>query len=222
MCIHRRHALAARLLHYAFPKGAVSIPPVVNGHGMTTRAKSDFHFLSVYQATTLSLVPRTFRSVLTDPNWRAAMDAEHSAPMENNTWDLVLWHPRAHVVSGKWIFKHKLHVDGTLERYKAQWVLRGFTQRLGIDFDVTFSSVVKPATVRIVLSLALSHGWVVHQLYLKNVFLYRTLSEMVYAPQPTGFEDPLRLDFVCRLNMSLYGLKQGPRAWYNSYLVTLG
>jgi hypothetical protein len=64
--------------------------------------------------------------------------------------------PQANVVNGKWISKHKFSADGTLERYKARWVLRGFTQRLSVDFAETFSTVVKPATVRTVLSLALS------------------------------------------------------------------
>ena len=64
--------------------------------------------------------------------------------------------PQANVVTGKFIFKHKFSADGTLEQYKARWVLREFTQRLGVDFAETFSPVVKPVTVRTVLSLALS------------------------------------------------------------------
>ena len=129
------------------------------------------------------------------------------------------------MVTGKWIFKHKLQADGSLERYKARWVLRGFTQRPGVDFDETFSPVVKPATVRTVLSLALSRRWPIHQLDVKNAFLHGTLSETVYCAQPVGFEDPARPDFVCRLNRSLYGLKQAPRAWYSrfaTYLLSLG
>jgi len=94
------------------------------------------------------------------------------------------------VVTGKWIFKHKFWSNGSLERYKARWVLRGFTQRPGVDFDETFSPVVKPATVRTVLSLALSRRWPIHQLDVKNAFLHGTLSETVYCQQPSGFEDP--------------------------------
>ena len=90
------------------------------------------------------------------------------------------WPARANVVTGKWVFKHKFNADGSLERYKARWVLQGFTQRPGIDFSETFSPVVKPATVRTVLSLALSHHWLIHQLDVKNAFLHETLSETVY------------------------------------------
>src|SRR6185295_14807151 len=115
--------------------------------------------------------------------------------------------------------------DGTLERYKARWVLRGFTQRPGIDFAETFSPVVKPATVRTVLSLVLSRSWPVHQLDVNNAFLHGTLSETVYCSQPARFVDSSRPDMVCRLNKSLYCLKQPPRAWYSrfaTFLLTLG
>jgi hypothetical protein len=129
------------------------------------------------------------------------------------------------MVTGKWIFHHKLHADGSLDRYKARWVLRGFTQQPGIDYDETFSPVVKPATVRVVLSLALSQNWPIHQLDVKNAFLHGTLTETVYCIQPTGFVDSSRPDFVCRLNKSLYGLKQAPRACHHrfaSHLILLG
>jgi len=129
------------------------------------------------------------------------------------------------VVTDKWVFKHKFKADGSLERYKARWVLRGFTQRPSIDYDETFSPVVKPATVRTVLSLAVSRKWPVHQLDVKNAFLHGHLSETVYCAQPSGFEDSSRPDYVCHLNRSLYGLKQAPRAWYSrfaSFLLQLG
>jgi hypothetical protein len=109
--------------------------------------------------------------------------------------------------------------DGTLEWYKARWVLRGFTQWPDVDYDETFSSVVKPATVHMVLSLA------VHQIDAKNVVLHGTLSETVYCSQSVGFLDPSQPNRLCRLNKSLYGLKQVPRAWYNwfaMYLLTMG
>jgi hypothetical protein len=112
-----------------------------------------------------------------------------------------------------------------LEWYKACWVLHDFTQRPGIDYDETFSSVVKSATVRTVLSLAVSRFWPVHQLDVKNVFLHDTLSETVYCSQPTGFVDPAQPDHVCLHNKSLYGLKQTPQAWYSqftTYITSLG
>jgi hypothetical protein len=149
------------------------------------------------------------------------MEEEHAALLQIHTWDPVPRPPHANVVMGKWIFKYKFNEDGTLERYKARWVLRGFTQRSGVDFSETFSPVVKSAMVHTVLSLALSRLWPVHQLDVKNGFLHGTLSETVYCVQPFGFEDPAHPDFVCQLNKSLYGLKQAPRAWFNRFATYL-
>lgn len=132
--------------------GAVPTPPVTNQHAMTTRAKAGYRIPAVYHTSPLSPLPKTFRNALADPNWRAAMEEEYAALLQNHTWDLVPRPSGANVVSGKWIFKHKLLADGSLERYKARWVLRGFTQRPGVDFGETFSPVVKPTTVRTVQS----------------------------------------------------------------------
>jgi hypothetical protein len=176
-------------------------------------------------ASTPSLIPSSVRAVLADPNWRAAMEDEYGALMSNGTWELVSRPRNSNVVTGKWIFTHKLHTDGSFDRYKARWVLRGFIQRPGVDYDETFSPVVKPATVRTVLSIAVSRDWPIQQLDVKNAFLHGTLTETVYCSQPTGFADPAHPDLVCRLKKSLYGLKQVPRAWYNrfaSFLLSQG
>ena len=193
---------------------------------MATRGKSEYRQPRLALHTeALSPVPRSCRDALANPHWRRAMEEEHAALLDNHTWDLVPRPAKANVVTGKWIFKHKFHADGSLDRYKARWVLRGFTQRPGVDYDETFSPVVKPATVRTVLTLAHSRDWPIHQLDVKNAFLHGTLSETVYCSQPTGFADPAFPEHVCKLNKSLYGLKQAPRAWYSrfaTYLLSLG
>jgi len=186
------------------------VSPVTNAHSMRTRGKSGFiqpvDRLNL-SAAVLSPLPASVRSALVDPNWRAAMQSEFDALKANDTWTLVPRPPGVNIVTGKWVFRHKFLSDGSLDRYKSRWVLCGFTQRPGIDYDETFSPVVKPATVRLVLSLALSRSWPMHQLDVKNAFLHGHLTETVYCAQPSGFVDASRPDHVCRLNRSLYGLK---------------
>jgi hypothetical protein len=149
------------------------------------------------------------------------MEAEYEALQANHTWDLVPSPPGTNVVTGKWIFKLKLHADGSLEWYKARYVLRGFTQHPRVDYDETFSPVAKPATIQTVLTLALSRDWPVHQLDVTNAFLHGTLTETIYCTQPVGFVNPAHPDMVCKLNKSLYGLKQAPRAWYSRFATFL-
>ena len=100
------------------------------------------------------------------------------------------------------------------DKHKDHLVARGFTQQYGIDYHDTFSPVVKPVTVRLVLSLAVSRGWCLHQIDVSNAFLHGFLDETVYMQQPLGFEDSQYPRHVCKLQRALYGLKQSPRAWH--------
>ena len=112
----------------------LAITPVANAHSMHTRGKSGFiqpvDRLNL-SAAALSPLPGSVRSALVDPNWRAAMQSEFDALKANDTWSLVPRPPGVNIVTGKWVFRHKFLADGTLDRYKARWVLRGFTQRPG-------------------------------------------------------------------------------------------
>ncbi|GJW25776.1 ribonuclease H-like domain-containing protein [Tanacetum coccineum] len=101
--------------------------------------------------------------------------------------------------------------------YKARLVANGCSQQQGIDCDKTFSPVVRPATIHMVLSLSVSRNWPIHQLDVKNVFLHGQLFETVYMHQPPGFVDSSKLDYVCHLQKSLYGLKQAHRAWFQRF-----
>ncbi|GKA29513.1 ribonuclease H-like domain-containing protein [Tanacetum coccineum] len=115
------------------------------------------------------------------------------------------------------LFKHKFHAGGTLSRYKARLVANGSSQQLGVDFDEMFSPFVKLATIRTVLSLAVSRQWLIHQLDVKNSFLNGDLSETVYMHQPFDFVNNQYPHHVCHLQRSLYGLKQAPRAWFQRF-----
>ncbi|GKD53400.1 ribonuclease H-like domain-containing protein [Tanacetum coccineum] len=108
-----------------------------------------------------------------------------------------------------WLFKHKFHADGLLSRYKARLIANGRSQQQGIDCDETFSLVVKPATIRTVLSLEVSRDWPIHQLDVKNAFLYGQLSEAVYMHQPPGFVDSHLPDYHSKTDTSLFIFHRG-------------
>nr|GEX90131.1 hybrid signal transduction histidine kinase M [Tanacetum cinerariifolium] len=112
-----------------------------------------------------------------------------SCNKEKSSHILVPVPSNVNLVRSMWLFKYKFHADGTLSRYKARLVANGSNQQYGVDFDKTFSPAVKPATVRIVLSLAVSRQWHIHQLDVKNSFLNGDLSETVYMHQSPGFVD---------------------------------
>ncbi|KAJ0798162.1 putative RNA-directed DNA polymerase [Helianthus annuus] len=145
------------------------------------------------------------------------MQAEFSALQQNETWELVPRPIDRPVIRCMWLFRHKFKSDGSLERYKARLVVNGKSQTVGVDCEDTFSPVVKPATIRTVLSIAVSRSWPIHQLDVKNAFLHGHLNETVFMHQPPGFVDRRYPNFVCRLKRSLYGLKQAPRAWYTRF-----
>jgi hypothetical protein len=142
------------------------------------------------------------------------MSAEFDALSRIKTWTLVPWPPDVNIVGSKWIFKTKHRPDGSIDKHKARLVASGFTQQHEIDYGDTFSLVVKPATIRLVLSLVVSRGWSLRQVDVSNAFLHGFLFENVYMQQPPSFEDSRYLSYVCKLQRSLYGLKQSPRAWY--------
>ncbi|GJX63889.1 ribonuclease H-like domain-containing protein [Tanacetum coccineum] len=175
--------------------------------------------------SSVSPLPKSYRDAFSDPNWQNAMRDEYHALIKNKTWTLVPRPPDTNIVRCMWLFRHKYLADGTLSRYKARLVANGSTQLEGVDVDETFSPVVKPGTIRTVLSLAASRHWPIHQLDVKNAFLHGDLSETVYMHQPPGFRDSVHPDYVCLLQRSLYGLKQAPRAWFQrfaSYITRVG
>jgi hypothetical protein len=158
---------------------------------MITRVKTGFKVVpdrlvltTATSSLTLSPIPSFARAVLADPHWRAAMEEEYGALISNGTWELVPQPQGSNVVTGKWVFTHKLHADGTLDRYKARWVLRGFTQCPGVDYDETFSLVVKATTVHMVLTTAVSRDCPIQQLDVKKP------SSTAHSPRQSSVGSP--------------------------------
>ena len=131
----------------------------------------------------------------------------------NDVWDLVELPKGRDVVGSKWVFKHKFGPDGAVERYKARLVAQGFSQKFGLDYEETFSPVIRFESVRSVLALAAQHGLKLHQMDVSTAFLNGELENEVYMKQPEGYITPGQEYLVCKLKRSLYGLKQSPRCW---------
>ncbi|KAK1698261.1 hypothetical protein QYE76_014958 [Lolium multiflorum] len=102
--------------------------------------------------------PSSTAEALADTRWKTAMDEEYLALMKNETWHLVPTTHGQNVIDCKWVYKIKRKANGTIDRYKARLVAKGFKQRYGIDYEDTFSPVVKAATIRLVLSFAVSQA----------------------------------------------------------------
>ncbi|CAA7060053.1 unnamed protein product [Microthlaspi erraticum] len=207
----------------------VTPPSVPNppGHSMQTRSKHGIrkpktHFSLL---TTVSPIPNSHIQALSDPNWTPAMTDEYDAFIKTKTWDLVPRPTDTNIVRCMWRYTHKLDADGFLNRHKARLVANGKSQEEGIDYNETFSPVVKPGTIRAVLDVSLARDWPIHQLDVKNAFLHGELDETIYMHQPPGFTDKQFPNHVCRLRKAIYGLKQAPRAWnsrFAKYVTDLG
>ena len=139
--------------------------------------------------------------------WKDAMTEEYQSIIKNDVWEIVPRPEGKSVVSSKWIFKIKHVADGSIEKSKARFIARGFSQKEGIDYEETFAPVARYTSVRAVLAIAASKGWKVHQMDVKTTFLNGKISEEVYLEQPEGFETHNPKNFVCRLKKALYGLK---------------
>jgi hypothetical protein len=123
--------------------------------------------------------------------------------------------PRVRPITCKWVYKVKTRSDGSLERYKARLVARGFQQKHGRDYDETFAPVAHMTTIHTLLAVASFRGWSISQLDVKNVFHNGELREDVYMCPPPGYS--VSEGMVCHLRRSLYGLKQAPRAWFQRF-----
>lgn len=122
--------------------------------------------------------------------------------------------PKGHKpIEVKWIYKIKRKANGDVERNKARLVVKGYSQRHGIDCDEVFAPVVRLETIRLIIALAAHNRWKIHQMDVKSAFLNGILDEEVYVEQPLGYVVKGQEEKVLRLKKALYGLKQAPRAW---------
>jgi len=160
--------------------------------------------------------PTSFKEEAKNEIWITAMNHELEALKKNKTWNIMTLPIGKRPIGCKWIFKTKRNPDGTINNHKARLVAKGYTQLQGIDYNEMFAPVSKMTTLRTVLSMANTRGWYIHQMDVQNAFLHGNLDEEIYMaiPQGIGHISHEIKNPVCKLNKSLYGLKQASRIWY--------
>ncbi|XP_022023783.1 uncharacterized mitochondrial protein AtMg00810-like [Helianthus annuus] len=169
--------------------------------------------------TTIVPIPKSPQVALSSPEWLTAMTNEFSSLIKNETWELVPRQPDMNIIRCMWLFKPKFRSDGSLERYNARLVCDGRSQQVGIDCGDTFSPVVKPATIRLILTLVLSRSWAINQLDVTNAFLHGNLEETVYIHQPMGFRDSRFPGHVLQTEEITIWLKAGSTSLVTAYLL---
>ncbi|GMP51093.1 hypothetical protein CsSME_00017460 [Camellia sinensis var. sinensis] len=166
-------------------------------------------------------IPYTFKEAVHNAEsvkWKEAMDEEISSLHKNQTWELVQLPKGKKAIGCKWVYTKKEGILGRDNiRFKARLVAKGYAQKEGIDYNEVFSPVVKHTSIRIVLALVAQFDLELAQLDVKAAFLHGDLEEEIYMSQPDGFKIAGKENWACKLNKSLYGLKQSPRQWYKRF-----
>lgn len=148
------------------------------------------------------------------------MKEEIDSLNQNNTRSLISndeIEPSHRPLGGKWVYKVKRDVDGKIARFKARWVVKGYLQQYGVDFDQTYAAVVKPMAFRVLFAIAAYFDLDIDQMDVKTAFLYGLIDQLIYVELPKGTETEATKNMVCKLLNALYGLKQSPRLWYERF-----
>ncbi|KAG8474765.1 hypothetical protein CXB51_031711 [Gossypium anomalum] len=160
--------------------------------------------------------PRTYQEAVASPEsekWLEALRSEMDSMYENQVWTLVDPPKGVKPIGCKWVFKKKIDMDGNVQTYKGRLVAKGFRQIHGVNYDETFSPVAMFKSIRISLAIAAFHDYEIWQMDVKTAFLNGKLEEDVYMTQPEGFVNPKDAGKICKLQRSIYGLKQASQSW---------
>lgn len=199
--------------------------------GQQLRDRSKIKPPEKYKDYSMSIItnieePETYSEALKSEqqeDWTIAMDREINALNENQTWVLEDLPTGKRAIPCKWVYKVKTNSDGSVDKFKARLVVKGFSQKKGVDFDQTFSPVARMSTIRTLLSVAANENMTLTQIDVSSAFLYGEITETIFMRQPEGYNDGSNR--VCRLKKSLYGLKQAPRCWnekFSDHIIKMG
>ncbi|KAI5354743.1 hypothetical protein L3X38_007638 [Prunus dulcis] len=161
--------------------------------------------------------PATFKQAMESDKssqWSAAMESELESMSKNWVWKLVILPLGCKPIGCKWVYKTKRNAQGQIDRYKARLVAKGYTQEEGVDYNETFSPVSTKDSFRVIMALVAHFDLHLHQMDVKTAFLNGELIEEIYMKQPDGFASKGEENLVCKLQKSIYGLKQASRQWY--------
>nr|GFA55234.1 retrovirus-related Pol polyprotein from transposon TNT 1-94 [Tanacetum cinerariifolium] len=175
------------------------------------RSTRDHHPSTRYSANEYVLLtdgkePECYLEAIEDEHkkeWFEAMQDKMNSLHENNTFELVKLPKGKRALKNKWVYKLKTEELTSRPRYKARLVVKGFSQKRGIDFDEIFSLVIKMRSIRVVLGLTASLDLEVEKIDVKTAFLHGDLDKEIYMEQPEGFQVKGKEDYVCRLQKSL-------------------
>ena len=162
-------------------------------------------------------IPVTFTEALSSDKskeWVNAMDEEMQSLKENNTFTLTNLPEGKKAVGGRWVYALKKNIDGS-EKYKARYVAKGYSQKMGVDYGETFSPTANLTSVRVLMQKAAQENLILHQMDVKTAYLNAPIDCEIYMEQPEGYEvkSSSQEKLVCKLERSLYGLKQSGRNW---------
>ena len=193
-------------------------------HSPSSEVSDELISLAERTDATVTDEPRTVAEANASPEaeqWLVARRKEYESLCAKGTFTITSPPPHVVVIGCKWVHKKKRDQHGRVIKYKARWVAQGFLQRLGRDYFNTFAPVVRYGTIRFLFALCAHHDWECHQMDVETAFLNGELEEDVYMKQPEGFIQPGQEHLVCKLNKSLYGLKQAGYTWNKKIDATL-
>lgn len=169
-----------------------------------------------FELSSMSIEPHTYTQALhsnDNQQWQASMTEEYLNHLENQTWSLVEKPEDKKILHMKWVYTIKKDEKGAVDRFKSRFCIKGCAQRHGVDYEETFSPVIRYSGIRVLLTIAVNKGLVAHHVDVKAAYLNSDIDEDVFVYQPEGFTVTGKEHLVCKLNKAVYGLKQAARQW---------